>query len=43
MITLCLGAAVAMSDHESWTATRKSIAIIQMVLIDIGMIALCCW
>lgn len=43
MLTLMLGFAVAGSDDKSWTASKKALAITQIVLIDCGVVMLCCW
>ena len=43
MFTLTLGMAVAQSDASDWTTTKKAIAITQMVLMDFGVVMLCCW
>lgn len=43
MITLCLGPAVAMSDAADWTIAKKIIAVLWMAVVDIAIVALCCW
>ena len=43
MFTLTLGIAVAQSDAKDWTTLKKTIAIMQMAFMDIGIVVLCCW
>jgi len=43
MLTLTLGMAVAQSDATDWTTLKKTIAIMQMAFMDIGIVVLCCW
>ena len=43
MITFCLAPAVAFSDDASWTTAKKVVTIIQLVLLDIGIMMLACW
>jgi len=43
MLTLMLGFAVAGSDDKSWTVGKKALAIAQIMLIDCGVVMLCCW
>lgn len=43
MITLCLGPAVAMSDAADWTTARKIIAVLWIAMVDVCIVALCCW
>ena len=43
MLTLMLGFAVAGSDDKSWTVSKKALAITQIMLIDCGVVMLCCW
>ena len=43
MFTLMLGFPVAMSDAKDWTPFKKGLAILQIILIDAGVMALCCW
>jgi hypothetical protein len=43
MFSFTLGMAVAQSDHNSWTVLKKAIAIIQLAILDVAVVALCCW
>lgn len=43
MLSFTLGMAVAHSDHQSWTVLKKACAIIQLAILDVAVVALCCW
>jgi len=43
MLTFTLGTAVAWSTASDWTTLKKTVAIIQMAMIDCGVIMLICW
>lgn len=43
MLSLMLGFPVAMSDDKSWTPVRKGMALIYIAILDVLVIALCCW
>ena len=43
MLSLLLSFNIAGSDASDWTTTKKALAITQIAIMDIAIVALCIW
>lgn len=43
MLSLLLSFNIAGSDASDWTTTKKALAIVQIAIMDIAIVALCSW